>query len=99
MFACPPCLTRLLKLWCVRENEIKGLEAALIAQVYNYATNVLGVSVLYDSHSYPYWFKDTNGNGVQDDGWRYFYDKLVGYLGTTGLGIPDRLTHMAGISK
>ena len=50
------------------QNEIKGLEAALIAQVYNYATNVLGISVLYDSHSYPYWFKDTNGNGVADPG-------------------------------
>jgi len=50
------------------QDEIKGLEAALIAQVYNYATNVLGVSVLYDSHSYPYWFIDTNGNGVADPG-------------------------------
>ncbi len=50
------------------ENEIKALEAALIAQAYNYATNVLGTPILYDSHSYPYWFKDTNGNGVADPG-------------------------------
>jgi len=50
------------------KNEIKALEEALIAQAYNYATNVLGIPVLYDSHSYPYWFKDTNGNGGADPG-------------------------------
>ncbi len=27
---------------------------------------VLDPQILYDSHSYPYWFKDTNGDGVSD---------------------------------
>ena len=64
------------------QNEIKGLEAALIAQAQNYATNVLGIPILYDSHSYPYWFKDTNGNGVADPGEVNYGNQFRGFDAT-----------------
>ena len=48
------------------EKEIRALEAVLYAQIQSYAANVLGTPVIYDGHTYPYWFKDTNGNGVGD---------------------------------
>jgi hypothetical protein len=57
------------------QSEIQGLEAALYAQIqaYGYA---IGSPVVYDPNSYPYWFKDTNGNGLKDPGetGRYSFD-------------------------
>jgi hypothetical protein len=50
------------------EDEIKGLEKALYAQIQFYATNVLGYPIIYDSNSYPYFFNDKNGNGEVDPG-------------------------------
>jgi hypothetical protein len=47
------------------ENEIEGLQAALLAQIQDYAANILGVPIAYTS-SYPYYVKDLNGNGVAD---------------------------------
>lgn len=49
------------------QSEIQGLEAALYAQI-QYHGLATGSPVIYDSHSYPYWFKDTNGNGLVDPG-------------------------------
>jgi len=49
------------------KNEIRALEAVLLDAVMVYA-GTMGQPVLYDSHSYPYWFKDTNGNGIADPG-------------------------------
>ncbi len=48
--------------------EIKTLEEALYAQILWYATNVIGAPIIYDSHSYPYFFNDNNGNGLVDPG-------------------------------
>jgi len=50
------------------ESEILGLEEALYAQIQNYAATVLGAPVIYDSHAYPYFFNDRNGNGIVDPG-------------------------------
>lgn len=47
--------------------EIKGLEATLYAQLQLEAKR-LGKPVIYDSHAYPYWFNDKNGNGLSDPG-------------------------------
>ena len=47
------------------EDEIDGLETALFAQIQAYA-NSINAPVAYDSHAYPYFFKDLNGNGVAD---------------------------------
>ena len=30
-------------------------------------TEVVGTPIVYDAHSYPYWFTDTNGNGEGDE--------------------------------
>jgi len=50
------------------EHEIEGLEEALYAQIQAYAENTLGLPIIYDSHSYPYFFNDTNANGEVDPG-------------------------------
>jgi hypothetical protein len=50
------------------EHEIEGLEEALYAQIQAYAENILGLPVVYDGHTYPYLFNDTNGNGEVDPG-------------------------------
>ena len=49
------------------KEEIQGLEAALYAQMQAYGF-AIGTPILYDSGSYPYYFKDTNGNGIKDPG-------------------------------
>jgi hypothetical protein len=47
-------------------DEIQALEDALLVEVYRYAAEVVGTPIVYDSHSHPYWFIDTNANGVAD---------------------------------
>jgi hypothetical protein len=46
--------------------EIAGLSNILLATIQNYAANVAKSPIVYDSHSHPYFFKDTNGNGTAD---------------------------------
>ena len=48
------------------KNEITVIEAALYAQILSYSANVLGTPAVYEGHTYPYWFKDKNGNGIAD---------------------------------
>jgi hypothetical protein len=40
------------------KGEIQGLEEALYVQIQTYATNQLGINILYDPDSYPYFFVD-----------------------------------------
>ncbi|MEW6221670.1 MAG: hypothetical protein AB1634_19355, partial [Thermodesulfobacteriota bacterium] len=47
------------------QAEIDGLEAALYARIVAYTAG-LGTGAVYDDSAYPYWFRDTNGNGVAD---------------------------------
>ncbi|MBZ0285532.1 MAG: hypothetical protein K8L97_32680 [Anaerolineae bacterium] len=47
-------------------DEIDALESALLTALQAYATNTIGTSIAYDSHSHPYWFIDSNGNGTAD---------------------------------
>ncbi len=49
-------------------DEIDGLAATLYYYIQNYAMNQAGTPIIYDSHSYPYFFVDTNGNGKVDSG-------------------------------
>lgn len=44
------------------------LVPALYAQIQDYAGNVIGTPIVYQSGVYPYFFKDTNANGVVDAG-------------------------------
>ncbi|MFP4082545.1 MAG: hypothetical protein ACLFVG_07270 [Candidatus Aminicenantes bacterium] len=50
------------------EDEIKGLEDVLYAQIQTYAANIIGAPIVYDSHSYPYFFYDLNASGEVDPG-------------------------------
>lgn len=49
-------------------GEIDTMRGLLYAAIQAYAADVVGVPILYDSHAYPYWFADTDGNGrINDD--------------------------------
>jgi hypothetical protein len=43
--------------------EIEGLQQALYAAIQAYGTEVAGTGIVYESHSYPYFFVDTDGDG------------------------------------
>src|SRR5690606_7256707 len=47
--------------------EIETLHTALMAEIQKYAAETAGAAIVYDSHSHPYWFIDTNGNGEPDE--------------------------------
>jgi len=49
------------------KEEIQGLEANLYVAMQNYSAKI-GKPVIYDSHAYPYFFNDSNGNGLIDPG-------------------------------
>lgn len=46
--------------------EVDALHEVLLAQIQSYAADTLGTPIAYNSASYPYWFTDTNANGVAD---------------------------------
>jgi len=46
--------------------EIEGLQKTLISAIQSYATTIAGTAIAYSASSYPYFFIDTNGNGVVD---------------------------------
>ncbi len=48
-------------------DEIATFEEALFAAIQTYATDVVGTSIVYSPSAYPYWFIDTNSNGVLDE--------------------------------
>lgn len=48
------------------EAEIASMEATLYAAMQAYASGVAGTPIAYDPVAYPYFFKDTNGNGTVD---------------------------------
>ena len=43
-------------------EEIETLQDKLYTAIQDYAASVSGTPIMYDSHSYPYWFKD-DGSG------------------------------------
>jgi hypothetical protein len=47
-------------------GEIGTLHEALYAAIQSYAAETNAAPIIYDSHSYPYFFADTNGNGTPD---------------------------------
>ena len=46
--------------------ELETMEATLLAALQQYADKVAGAKIAYDSHAYPYYFNDLNGNGIAD---------------------------------
>ena len=49
-------------------GEVEGLAEKLYGEIQDYAANVVKIPIVYDGHSYPYFFADTNGNGAVDEG-------------------------------
>ncbi len=49
-------------------DQIVILQGELLAQMQTYASANLGSGIVYSETAYPYWFIDTNGNGVLDAG-------------------------------
>ena len=49
-------------------GEIDTMSEALYAAIQAYAADTIGTPVIYDSHAYPYFFIDTDGNGEVDPG-------------------------------
>ncbi|MDH5507131.1 MAG: hypothetical protein OEZ02_07910 [Anaerolineae bacterium] len=49
-------------------GEVLTMRELLYAAIQSYASKRIGVAIVYDSHAYPYWFIDTNGNGISDEG-------------------------------
>jgi hypothetical protein len=47
-------------------GEIETLGEKLYTAIQDYAANVVGTPIVYESHNYPYFFIDTNGNGEPD---------------------------------
>jgi hypothetical protein len=47
--------------------EIEGLQGILYAAMQDYASDVPGTAIAYDSHAYPYFFIDTNEDGEADE--------------------------------
>jgi hypothetical protein len=48
------------------KGEVEGMSELLYAALQNYATTTAQVGILYDSHAYPYFFVDNDGDGVAD---------------------------------
>ena len=46
--------------------EIEGFKDKLYEAMQAYAATVLGAPMVYDENTYPYFFNDTNGNGLPD---------------------------------
>jgi hypothetical protein len=47
-------------------DEILTMEETLYAAIQVYAANTIGVPIVYEASTHPYWFIDTNANGVAD---------------------------------
>jgi hypothetical protein len=48
--------------------EIETLREKLYAAMQAYADEVVGLDIIYDAASHPYFFGDANGNGIVDEG-------------------------------
>ncbi len=49
-------------------EELEAVHAKLLVAIQIYATAMTGKPIIYDGHSYPYFFNDKNGNGKNDRG-------------------------------
>jgi len=48
--------------------EVQGVRNILYTAIQKYCAEVVGKPIFYNANSYPYWFEDTNGNGLPDAG-------------------------------
>ena len=48
------------------KDEIATLEEELLIAIQAYAIETTGTGIVYDAHRHPYWFIDTNADGIAD---------------------------------
>jgi hypothetical protein len=60
-------------------EEVAALREMLYAALQTYATEVLDAPIIYDGHSYPYFFVDPNGNGQVDEGEANFGNRYTSW--------------------
>jgi hypothetical protein len=48
-------------------GEIETLQEMTLAAIQVYASQVIGTAIAYNENAYPYWFIDTNGDGVVNE--------------------------------
>ncbi len=60
-------------------GEIATLHGALAAAITAYAADTAGAAIVYDSHSYPYFFNDGNANGAVDEGEAVFPNRYASW--------------------
>ncbi len=59
--------------------EIEGMREVLFAALQDYAANVAGAGVVYDSGAYPYFFIDTDGDGAVTEGEANFGNRYASW--------------------
>lgn len=64
--------------------ELVTISEYLYNAMWSYSKDICGAPIVYEAHSYPYWFKDTNENGIADpeeavssNGFRLFTPRLM----------------------
>jgi len=55
--------------------EVQGLRAKLLTALQRYCQEITGVCIAYDANAYPYFYVDTNCNGIVDEGETGRYNK------------------------
>ncbi len=60
-------------------GEIAGLQEALYAAIQAYAAGTAGTGIVYDSHSYPYFFIDGDGDGAVTEGEAAYPNKYASW--------------------
>jgi len=61
--------------------EIDGLREMLYTAIQGYAAEAAVTPIIYESHTYPYFFIDTNGNGETDEDEVDFNNRYVSWTG------------------
>jgi hypothetical protein len=60
-------------------TEVRHLHDRLLAAIQAYARDVSGAAIAYDSHTYPYFFNDLNGNSAVDEDEATMANKYVSW--------------------
>ena len=61
--------------------EVAGLQEMLYKAIQAYAAEVSGTPIVYEPHTYPYFFLDSNANGEIDDGEAEFANQYNAWTG------------------
>ena len=62
-------------------GEVATLQEMLYAAIQAYAADVAGAPIVYDSHSYPYFFNDTNADGEPGEDEAVFPNQYSSWTG------------------